>query len=136
MKAGNLINVTIVDDLGNNKFEVIEKDSGLCGTLSVKGRLKKQKDGSIKAWVIDFYEQQNKFYCGNAYFGKYSISEGISKNYIRIISNLYKDIDEIEAEDLSILKGVKRTEQNTVAEHRLDCREGGNGTCESRAVTR
>jgi hypothetical protein len=106
MKAGNLINVTIVDDLGNNKFEVIEKDSGLCGTLSVKGRLKKQKDGSIKAWVIDFYEQQNKFYCGNAYFGKYSISEGISKNYIRIISNLYKDIDEIEAEDLSTLKGM------------------------------
>jgi hypothetical protein len=106
MKAGNLINVTIIDDLENNKFKVIEKVSGLCGTLSVKGRLKKQKDGSIKAWVIDFYENVNTFYCGNAYFGKYSISEGISKKYIRIISNLYNDLDEIETEDLSILKGM------------------------------
>ena len=106
MKVGKLINVKIIDSLDSDKFKVVDNDSGLYGTLSVKGRLKKQKDGTIKAWLIDFYEQKNTFYCGNAYFGKYSISEGISKKYTRIISNLLNDMDEINAEDLSILKGM------------------------------
>jgi len=106
MKAGDQIIVKVGQKVAENKFRIVSIDDKISGILNVKGRLKIDKDGSTKAWVIDFDKKFNRILCGNSYFGKYSVSEGISKKYVKIISTLYDKVDTVTQDDISILKGM------------------------------
>lgn len=106
MKVGDPIIVKINEQISDNTLSVVNLENNTNGVLNVKGKLKKQKDGTIKAWIIKYNKKTNWFLCGNAYFGKYSISEGISEKYISILSDLFNNPLKIKDLHISILKGM------------------------------
>ena len=104
MQIGDEIKVRIVEKTNDKKYKVVTHDDCYSGTLLVKGKLKIKKDGLINAWVL----QKTKYgiICGNAYFGKFDISVGLSERYVRIIKDLYNSPRQVTHEDISILKGM------------------------------
>lgn len=106
MKAGEQVFVKVGERISENKFRVVTIDNTISGVLNVKGRLKVDKDGTTKAWVIDFDKKSKRLLCGNSYFGKYSISDGISNRYKSIISSLFDKPHTLTDNDISILKGM------------------------------
>lgn len=106
MKIGSTIFVQVLDQRSETKFNVINIENSASGILSVLGKLKFQKENVVKAWVLDIDKKNKTFYCGNSYFGKFSISENITKRYIEALECLFNDQNNIKDTDISTLKGM------------------------------
>jgi hypothetical protein len=77
------------------------------GILQIKGKLKILKDGTVKCLAAFNMDKKTDVYLyGNAYFGKFSISQGITDRYINILRKLYDNPETLIADDISCLKGM------------------------------
>lgn len=106
MNVGDEATVSLMKKIKDNVYIVTNTQTGEEGLLSVKGRLKVSKDNTVNVWVIRYDKTKEKYVYGNAYFGKFSISAGISEKYIKIIDLLYTDDSKITDADISQLKGM------------------------------
>lgn len=107
MKPGQQVKLKIVRRISEKKALVEELFHGYTGTLIIKGKLRKNKSGTINAWVLKKSSRSSSsdYLFGNNYFGKYSISQSIADDYCRIIKSLYKG-DTVTDGDISVLKGM------------------------------
>jgi len=106
MKPGDERRVRIVEYISDNKARVVDIDNDNPGLLQIKGKLKILKDGTVNAWLIQHDKKMGMYLYGNAYFGKFSISQGIADRYIRILKKLYDNPETLVADDISCLKGM------------------------------
>ena len=106
MKPGDELCVRIVEHISETKAQVVDLNNGNPGVLLIKGKLKTQKDGTVNAWVLQHDQKAGIYLYGNAYFGKFSISQGITDKYIRVLKTLYEKPETLAADDISCLKGM------------------------------
>lgn len=106
MNIGDEATVILKEKIKDNVYMVTNTETCEDGILRVKGRLKVSKENTVNVWVVQYDKTSGKYVYGNAYFGKFSISSGISEKYVRIINLLYADDSQITDIDISQLKGM------------------------------
>jgi len=106
MKPGDELRVKIIDHISDTKARVTDINNENPGVLMIKGNLKVLKDGTVNAWVLQHNKKTGEYQYGNAYFGKFSISQAISERYKGILKNLYDNPEKITPDDISNLKGM------------------------------
>lgn len=106
MRAGDEVQVRIIEKISETKALVDIIDSGEKAVLKKKGRLRISKDGTVTAWVIQHNSKNNDIILGNAYFGKYDISPNITALYLRILNSVFNEPESVSSEDISVLKGM------------------------------
>jgi len=106
MKPGDQVRVKLVERLSDARARVAEVDSGKLGTLLIKGELRVRNDGTVNAWVMGHDDKDGMYTCGNAYFGKFSISRSLADRYVVILRKLYDNPEALIADDFSCLKGM------------------------------
>lgn len=106
MKIGTQLKLKLGEQINENTYNVICLKSNIAGVLKVKGRLRTYGDGTTNGWVMEYNPKVPRFMCGNSYFGKYSISENISRKYVKILTTLFESPELIKDEDISYLKGM------------------------------
>ena len=107
-RVGDICNVRLIDSYSEGKIaKVVDEQSNIRGILKVKGNLKVRQDGTVKVWVIHVNKSTGEYTFGNSYFGKYSISENISKRYVATLEKLLGySKGKILPDDISLLKGM------------------------------
>lgn len=106
MKPGDELRVRIIEHISDKKARVVDVNNNNTGILLIKGRLKVLKDGTVNAWVIQYDKKADTYLYGNAYFGKFSISQKIADRYVRILKKLYDNPETLVDDDISCLKGM------------------------------
>ena len=106
MLVGEEAKVRIINMLSESLAEVENTKDGSRGLLRIKGRLKITDEGIVNAWVIHGGRRNSQIVYGNSYFGKYSISKGITEKYSDVLLRLLNTPEAINPDDISILKGM------------------------------
>ena len=108
MKAlGDSCNVKIIGYTASGTPIVRDDENNIGGILMMKkrGDLKLRNDNTVKVWIIKI--EGDKYIFSNSYFGKFSISENITKRYVKILKKILgPNKEKIEPNDISELKGM------------------------------
>lgn len=105
-QVGRPAKIRVIKQVNPSLAVVYDEETGKMGDLSIKGLLKTTHDGLVKnAWLLRVNPDGSGFY-GNSFFGKWDIRPQIQEQYLKAIDALYKRPDQIEADELSILKGM------------------------------
>ena len=106
MEIGDSAVLKLGQQIDDTTFHVLNIKSNEEGILKVKGRLKKYQEGCVKGWVIQYDKNKKQYIYGNSYFGKFSISSGISEKYTSIIKRIISEPESISDSDISVMKGM------------------------------
>jgi hypothetical protein len=104
---GDSCNVRIIDYTSGGTPIVRDDENNISGILMMKEKkeLKLRSNNTVKAWIIKI--EGDKYIFSNSYFGKFTISESISKRYVKILEKILGySKEQVEPNDISELKGM------------------------------